>query len=56
MIEEIERRVHRLVEAARDRLDDLLVGWAGSWAGWFDRFEPPPPGSRRWLEVEVPGL
>ena len=52
LIEELERRVHRLVEAARDRLDD----WAGSWAGWFDRFEPPPPGSRRWLEVEVPGL
>jgi hypothetical protein len=49
LIEEIERRVHRLVEAARDRLDD----WA---SGWLRGFEPPPSGSHRWLEVEVPGL
>jgi phage host-nuclease inhibitor protein Gam len=49
LIEEIERRVHRLVEAARDKLDDWVTGW-------LDRFEPPPHGSRRWLEIEVPGL
>jgi len=49
LIEEMERRVQRLVEAARDRLDDWTVGW-------LYRFEPPPRGSRRWLEVEVPGL
>jgi uncharacterized protein YukE len=49
LIEEVERRVHRLVEAARDKFDD----WIGRWP---DGFEPPPPGSRRWLEVEVPGL
>ncbi len=49
LIEEVERRVHRLVEAARDRLDD----WT---SGWLDGFDPPPRGSRRWLEVEVPGL
>ena len=56
LIEEIERRVRRLVEAARDRLDDLAAA-VGTWADeWLDRFEPPPPGSRRWLDVEVPGL
>jgi hypothetical protein len=49
LIEEIERRVHRLVEAARDKVDDWTTGW-------LERFEPPPRGSRRWLEVEVPGL
>lgn len=48
LIEEIERRVLRLVDAARDKLDD----WA---AAWLDRFDPPPRGSRRWLDVEVPG-
>lgn len=49
LIEEVERRVHRLVDAARDKLDDWV-------ARWLDGFEPPPRGSRRWLEVEVPGL
>ncbi len=49
LIEEVERRVHRLVDAARDRLDE----WT---SGWLDAFDPPPRGSRRWLEVEVPGL
>jgi hypothetical protein len=49
LIEEVERRVHRLADAARDRLGD----WA---ARWLDGFEAPPRGSRGWLEVEVPGL
>jgi hypothetical protein len=49
LIEEIERRVLRIVEAARDKLDDWL-GW------WVEEFDPPPTGSRRWLDVEVPAL
>jgi hypothetical protein len=48
LIEEIERRAHRLADAARDKLDE----WTG---GWLGGFEPPPRGSRLWLEVEVPG-
>ncbi len=56
LIDEIERRVRRLVDAARDRLGDL-AGAVAIWADdWLDRFDPPPPGSRHWLEVEVPGL
>jgi hypothetical protein len=47
LIEEVEGRARRLVDAARDRLDD----WA---AGWLDAFDPPPRGSVRWLDVEVP--
>ena len=47
LIEEIEGRARRLVEAAPDRLDDWV-------AGWLDAFEAPPRGSVRWLEVEVP--
>ena len=49
LIEEIERRVHRLVDAARDKLDD----WTSAWLHGFD---PPPRGSRLWLDVEVPRL
>ena len=47
LIEEVERRARRLVDAARDRLDDWV-------SGWLDVFDPPPRGSVRWLEVEVP--
>ena len=52
LIEEVERRVRRLVDAARDKLGGLV----GVAEGWLDRFDPPPRGSRLWLEVEVPGL
>ncbi len=56
LIEEIERRVRRLVDAARDRLGGL-AGSVATWADdWLDRFDPPASGSRRWLDVEVPGL
>jgi hypothetical protein len=47
LIEEIERRVGRLVERARDKLED----WAEP---WLDRFDLPPRGSLLWIEVEVP--
>jgi hypothetical protein len=52
LIEEIERRVGRLIEAARDTMVDRVTDWVSR---WFDRFDPPPSGSRLWLEVEVPG-
>ena len=47
LIEEIEGRARRLVDAARDKLDDWV-------AGWLDAFEAPPRGSVHWLDVEVP--
>ena len=47
LIEEIEGRARRLLDDARDRLDDWV-------SGWLDAFDPPPRGSVRWLEVEVP--
>jgi hypothetical protein len=63
LIAEIEHRVRRLVDAARDGLAEL-GGAVGSGLRhllpdadtWLADFDPPPPGSRRWLEVEVPGL
>jgi hypothetical protein len=45
LIEEIERRVRRLV--------DVADSWATK---WLHRFEPPVSGSLGWLHVEVPGL
>jgi hypothetical protein len=47
LIEEIEGRARRLVDAARDKLDDRV-------SDWLDGFDAPPRGSVRWLEVEVP--
>ena len=50
LIATIERKVRGLIESARDKLvpdvlDELV-----------DRFVPPPPGSREWLTVDLPGL
>lgn len=50
LIAAIERRVRGLLSAARDRLvpdalDHVLHG-----------FVPPPPGSREWLTVDLPGI
>jgi hypothetical protein len=45
LIEEVERRVRRLVDAAD--------AWAEKWLLHFD---PPAPGHLGWLHVEVPGL
>ena len=45
LIEEVERRVRRLVDAAE-----------GVASTWLRRFEPPASGSLGWLHVEVPGL
>jgi hypothetical protein len=64
LIAAIEQRVHRLVEGARDRLADLghrvidgITGLLPDPADeLLDRFVPPPPGSRDWLSVDLPGL
>jgi hypothetical protein len=62
LIEEVERRVRRLDDAALDRPDDWPDDWLddelddslGDWSAWLDRFEPPPPGSPAWLDVDLP--
>jgi hypothetical protein len=58
LVAAIERRVRALVDGARDR----LAGLAGSlhlpdpFDLALDRFDPPPPGSLAWLDVDLPGL
>ncbi len=50
LIAAIERKVRGLLDAARDKLvPDVLDDLVG-------RFVPPPPGSREWLTVDLPGL
>ncbi|MBB6627691.1 hypothetical protein H5V45_10200 [Nocardioides sp. KIGAM211] len=64
LIAAIERKVHGLIEGARDRLADLGHGLVDGLrkvlpdAGdqLLDRFVPPPPGNKAWLDVDVPGL
>jgi hypothetical protein len=64
LIASIEHRVRSLVEGARDRLADIGHGILDGLhhvlpdAGdeLLDRFAPPSPGSRDWLDVELPGL
>ena len=64
LIAAIERRARTLVDAARDRIAEIGhgildgLGHALPDAGdeLLDRFVPPPPGSREWLRVDLPGL
>ena len=50
LIAAIEHRVRGLLTGLRDRLvPDALDGL-------LHRFVPPPPGSREWLSVDLPGL
>lgn len=64
LIASIERRFHGLVEAARDRLaqlahsvvDGLRHVLPDAADELLDRFVPPPPGHRAWLDVDLPGL
>jgi hypothetical protein len=49
LIAAIERKARGLLDAATDKLLDVLDGAA-------DRFVPPPPGSLEWLTVDLPGL
>jgi hypothetical protein len=64
LIAHIERRVHRMVSAARDRLASLgtriLAGVRSLLPDpvdeTLDQFIPPPSGHIDWLDVELPGL
>jgi hypothetical protein len=64
LIAAIERRVHQLVDAARDRIADLAHGLADGLRRALpdpvdealDRFVPPSHGSRHWLDVDLPGV
>jgi hypothetical protein len=50
LIAAIEHKVRGLLSGLRDRLvPDALDGL-------LHRFVPPPPGSREWLGVDLPGL
>jgi hypothetical protein len=53
LIAAIERRVRELIAAAQSRLSRLLPDPVDELLG---RFTPPPPGSRDWLTVDLPGL
>jgi hypothetical protein len=64
LIASVERRVQALVAGARDRLAEICHGILDGIRHvvpdpvdeLLDRFVPPPPGSRDWLDVELPGL
>ena len=64
LISAIERRAHRIIEAALERLEDLgaklLDGIASVTPDpideTIDRFVPPPRGHKDWLTVDLPGL
>lgn len=65
--EEVDR-LKDLIAAIAQRADHLLDSAAGGLAGfvarvvpdalgdWADHFEPPPLGSREWLEVRLPSV
>lgn len=54
LIAAIERRAMHLLDAARDTITGLVDKVTGN--DLLDRFVPPPPGSREWLTVDLPGL
>lgn len=56
LIAAIEHRARRLIDAAQDGLAGLAGLVPGTVADVLDRFVPPPPGSREWLTVDLPGL
>lgn len=61
LIKEIERKMHNLINAAKDRLDDLKHAVLNGLKSvlpdpvdeWLDRFEPPPHGHKDWLDVDL---
>lgn len=57
LIARIEHAVMSMVRAARDRLAGLISGLLPDPVDQLlDRFVPPPPGDRAWLDVQLPGL
>jgi len=53
LIATIERRFRALIDSARSRISSLIPDPVDD---LLSRFEPPPPGSRDWLTVDLPGL
>lgn len=60
LIASVERRVLSLIDAARERLSDLVDDMRHLAPDPLDRllghFAPPPHGSRDWLDVDLPGV
>lgn len=56
LIAQIESRARDLVAGARDRLGTLADGLPDPVDELLDRFLPPAPGHRDWLDVQLPGL
>jgi hypothetical protein len=57
LIASIERKVLSLVSAARDRLAGLVDAvLPDPLDELLARFDPPPPGHRDWLLIDLPGL
>ena len=55
LIARIEHEAMHLVDEARSRLSGLLGSLTPSWVDqWLDGFQPPPPGHRDWLTVQLP--
>lgn len=53
----IEKRARSMIAAARKRLSGLVDKMLPDPIDeLLDRFVPPPPGSREWLTVDLPGL
>jgi hypothetical protein len=57
LIASIERRVTALVDAAKHRIAGLVESVLPDPVDeLLARFDPPPPGHRDWLLVDLPGL
>lgn len=56
MIAAIERRVRGLLDGAAHGLAGLIGHVVpGGLDDWARHFDPPPTGSREWLDVHIPG-
>jgi hypothetical protein len=57
LISAIEHRVMSLVDAARHRIAGLVASVLPDPVDeLLARFDPPPPGHRDWLRVDLPGV
>ena len=55
VIAAVEHRVLHLIDAATSGLAGLVTHVVpGAIDHWLDHFDPPPSGSRAWLDVHVP--
>jgi hypothetical protein len=56
LIAAIERKVHDLLDEAADGVGGIVSSLRDLLPGGLSGFVPPPPGSRAWLGVDLPGL